>query len=78
MDVIRRVCDRVGVMDGGVIVEHGLVSDVFLHPQHPTTQRFVQETEGDTDLDAKRGLSACRWAHCASDFPLVKPPMHLY
>ncbi|MBP7958739.1 MAG: ATP-binding cassette domain-containing protein, partial [Thiopseudomonas sp.] len=28
MDVIRRVCDRVGVMDGGVIVEHGLVSDV--------------------------------------------------
>ncbi|MDY0250261.1 MAG: methionine ABC transporter ATP-binding protein [Pseudomonas sp.] len=50
MDVIRRVCDRVGVMDGGVIVEHGLVSDVFLHPQHPTTQRFVQETEGDTDL----------------------------
>ena len=50
MDVIRRVCDRVGVMDGGVIVEHGLVSEVFLHPQHPTTQRFVQETEGDTDL----------------------------
>ncbi len=50
MDVIRRVCDRVGVMDGGEIVEHGLVSDVFLHPQHPTTQRFVQETEGDSDL----------------------------
>lgn len=50
MDVIRRVCDRVGVMDGGVIVEHGLVSDVFLHPQHPTTQRFVQESEGDSDL----------------------------
>ena len=50
MDVIRRVCDRVGVMDGGVIVEHGLVRDVFLHPQHPTSLRFVQETEGDTDL----------------------------
>ena len=50
MDVIRRVCDRVGVMDGGVIVEHGLVSEVFLHPQHPTTQRFVQESEDDSDL----------------------------
>ena len=50
MDVIRRVCDRVGVMDGGLIVEHGLVTDVFLHPQHPTTQRFVQETEGDSGL----------------------------
>lgn len=50
MDVIRRVCDRVGVMDAGVIVENGLVSEVFLHPQHPTTQRFVQESEGDSGL----------------------------
>ena len=50
MDVIRRVCDRVGVMDAGVIVESGLVSEVFLHPQHPTTQRFVQESEGDSGL----------------------------
>ena len=48
MDVIRRVCDRVGVMDGGVIVEQGEVTDVFLHPQHPTTRRFVQETDEDS------------------------------
>ena len=45
MDVIRRVCDQVAVMDGGVIVEQGPVADVFLHPQHPTTRRFVQEDE---------------------------------
>ena len=45
MDVIRRVCDRVAVMDAGVIVEQGPVADVFLHPQHPTTKRFVQEDE---------------------------------
>ncbi|MCC6075661.1 methionine ABC transporter ATP-binding protein [Pseudomonas sp. GCM10022188] len=45
MDVIRRVCDRVAVMDGGVIVEQGAVADVFLHPQHPTTKRFVLEAE---------------------------------
>lgn len=45
MDVIRRVCDRVAVMDNGVIVEQGPVADVFLHPQHPTTQRFVLEDE---------------------------------
>lgn len=45
MDVIRRVCDRVAVLDGGRIVEQGAVSQVFLHPQHPTTQRFVQEAE---------------------------------
>ena len=43
MDVIRRVGDRVAVLDGGRIVEHGSVADVFLHPQHPTTRRFVNE-----------------------------------
>ncbi|MBK4989683.1 MULTISPECIES: methionine ABC transporter ATP-binding protein [Pseudomonas] len=45
MDVIRRVCDRVAVMDAGHIVEQGSVADVFLHPQHATTKRFVQEDE---------------------------------
>ncbi|CAE6880658.1 L-methionine/D-methionine ABC transporter ATP binding subunit [Pseudomonas marincola] len=45
MDVIRRVCDRVAVMDAGIVVEQGAVADVFLHPQHPTTKRFVQESE---------------------------------
>lgn len=45
MDVIRRVCDCVAVMDGGQIVEQGVVADVFLHPQHPTTRRFVLEDE---------------------------------
>ena len=45
MDVIRRVCDEVAVMDAGVIVEQGPVAEVFLHPKHPTTKRFVQEDE---------------------------------
>jgi ABC-type metal ion transport system, ATPase component len=43
MDVVRRVCDRVAVLDAGVIVERGAVVDVFLHPQHATTKRFVNE-----------------------------------
>jgi D-methionine transport system ATP-binding protein len=43
MDVVRRVCDRVAVLDAGVIVERGAVADVFLHPRHPTTKRFVNE-----------------------------------
>ncbi|PXV58586.1 D-methionine transport system ATP-binding protein [Dyella jiangningensis] len=43
MDVVRRVCDRVAVLDAGRIVETGAVADVFLHPQHATTRRFVNE-----------------------------------
>ncbi len=45
MDVIRRVCDQVAVMDDGRIVEQGPVVRVFLHPQHETTRRFVLEDE---------------------------------
>ncbi|MDR3430077.1 methionine ABC transporter ATP-binding protein [Silvimonas sp.] len=45
MDVIRRIGDRVAVLDAGRVVEVGNVADVFLHPQHVTTQRFVQEAE---------------------------------
>lgn len=54
MDVIRTVCDRVAVIDGGLIVEQGAVTQVFLHPQHPTTRRFVQEAEGADDAVAWR------------------------
>ncbi|SFK20683.1 methionine ABC transporter ATP-binding protein [Rhodanobacter glycinis] len=43
MDVVRRVCDRVAVLDAGHVVETGAVADVFLHPRHPTTRRFVEE-----------------------------------
>ena len=45
MDVVRRVCDRVAVMDAGEVVEVGPVSEVFLHPKHPTTRDFVFESE---------------------------------
>ncbi|HEY9253203.1 MAG TPA: methionine ABC transporter ATP-binding protein [Stenotrophomonas sp.] len=45
MEVIRRVCDRVAVLDAGKLVESGPVTQVFLHPQHPTTRRFVAEAE---------------------------------
>ncbi|WP_157670641.1 methionine ABC transporter ATP-binding protein [Chitinibacter sp. GC72] len=45
MNVIRSICDRVAVIDGGEIVELGPVTNVFLHPKHPTTRRFVYESE---------------------------------
>ncbi|WP_249937143.1 methionine ABC transporter ATP-binding protein [Roseateles sp. DAIF2] len=45
MDVVRRVCDRVAVLDGGLIAEQGPVAEVFLHPRHPVTRRFVLEAE---------------------------------
>ncbi|SEO79373.1 methionine ABC transporter ATP-binding protein [Aquisalimonas asiatica] len=45
MDAIRTICDRVAVLDAGEVVEQGTAAQVFLHPRHQTTQRFVFETE---------------------------------
>ena len=45
MDVIRRVCDEVAVLDHGQLVETGPVAEVFLHPRHATTRRFVADAE---------------------------------
>lgn len=41
MQVIRAICDRVAVMEGGHVVETGKVLDVFLKPQHAVTRDFV-------------------------------------
>ncbi|MDV2078968.1 methionine ABC transporter ATP-binding protein [Marinobacter xestospongiae] len=57
MDVVRRVCDRVAVMDAGEVVELGAVSDVFLHPEHPTTRDFVFESENIDRDELQEDLS---------------------
>lgn len=57
MDVVRRVCDRVAVMDAGRVVESGPVADVFLHPEHPTTRDFVFESENVDRDDMQQDLS---------------------
>jgi len=41
MSVVRELCDRVAVIDDGLIVETGQIFDVFVQPQHPTTQSLV-------------------------------------
>ena len=37
LDVILRMCDRVGVLYAGRVVETGLVEEVFHNPRHPYT-----------------------------------------
>jgi D-methionine transport system ATP-binding protein len=41
MDVIRRLANRVAVMERGEVVEHGTVYDVFSNPRNDTSRRFV-------------------------------------
>ncbi len=44
MSVIKTVCDRVAVMEGGKVVEEGSVYDVFSYPIMPITEKFVNST----------------------------------
>jgi len=44
MHVIKKICDRVAVMEKGEIVEQGRVLDVFSNPVKPITKNFIKNT----------------------------------
>lgn len=57
MDAIKKICDKVAVMEHGEIVERGTLRQVILHPQKELTKQFVGgsiaavETVNSLDLD---------------------------
>lgn len=44
MDVVKRICDQVAVIDQGRLVESGSVSEIFSNPKTELAQRFIQST----------------------------------
>ncbi|TJY40915.1 methionine ABC transporter ATP-binding protein [Cohnella pontilimi] len=42
MHVIKKICDRVAVMENGEVVEQGKVLDIFSNPQKPITRNFIK------------------------------------
>ncbi|WP_018607244.1 methionine ABC transporter ATP-binding protein [Uliginosibacterium gangwonense] len=44
MAVIKKICSRVAVMEGGKVVEEGDVYDIFASPKHPFTRQLVDHT----------------------------------
>jgi D-methionine transport system ATP-binding protein len=51
MHVIRKICNRVAVMENGKVVEQGDVLEVFLKPQQAVTKKFVEQVMGNEDGD---------------------------
>ncbi len=51
MEVIKQICNKVAVIEGGRIVEEGLVADIFADPKHPTTKHFLQNASHDIPLE---------------------------
>lgn len=46
LGVVRYMADELLVLNEGVVVESGLVDDVYRNPKHPYTQRLLNATPG--------------------------------
>ena len=46
LNIVRRIADRVCVMQQGVIVEHGETEEIFANPQHPYTKMLLSAEAG--------------------------------
>ena len=58
MEVAKEICDRIGVMEGGEIIEEGTVEELFLHPKEKRTFKFIQKLRDeveDISVDAYEG-----------------------
>lgn len=47
MRVIQSICNKVAVMENGLVIETGEVFDVFTNPKQETTRRFIQSVQKD-------------------------------
>jgi D-methionine transport system ATP-binding protein len=77
MEVIKRICNKVAVMDAGKIVENGIVAEVFAYPQHPITQHFIESSSHEIPpeffipLSPNRKLLRLRFNGKAAGEPLI-------
>lgn len=62
--VVRHVCDRVAVMNSGLIVETGPIEQVYEAPQDPYTQRLIRSVP--TLHKALAGVTTAQLAEAAS------------
>ena len=44
MDVVKRICDLVAIIDHGKLIEQGSVSDIFSNPKTELAQQFIRST----------------------------------
>ena len=52
MQVVKDLCDRVAVMENGVLLEEGSILDIFTKPRHAVTQNFINvATHFDQEMD---------------------------
>jgi D-methionine transport system ATP-binding protein len=54
MKVVEQICDRVAIMNHGVVEELGAVRDIFLNPQSETSRKLVLSGGNKNDIKNER------------------------
>ncbi|MCE5317373.1 MAG: ATP-binding cassette domain-containing protein, partial [Parachlamydia sp.] len=47
IEVVKQICNKVAVLDHGLLVETGTIAQIFSDPHHATTRQFLQNTIHD-------------------------------
>ncbi len=47
MQVVKEICDRVAVMENGIVIEEGTMFEIFTNPQQETTKEFVSSIQNN-------------------------------
>ena len=81
MEVVRDACDQVAVLDDGVVVEQGLVTDIFANPSSEVTKDFLTHLVGIDEASLaddhmvhwskKRGAYTLRFRGGTTDQPIL-------
>ena len=58
MEVIRKICHRVAIIDGGVIAEQGEVTEIFTAPKTAAAEKAVSCIAGGRKRQGRRGAAA--------------------
>jgi microcin C transport system ATP-binding protein len=71
LGIVRRIADRVCVMQGGEIVEQGTAAEIFANPQHPYTRKLLAaEPTGRPDPVPAGAQEVVRTEHLRVWFPI--------
>ncbi len=69
MEVVRDACDQVAVLNDGIVVEQGLVTDIFAHPTSEVTKEFLTHLVG-IDEGAQTDGQMVHWSKKSGAYTL--------